>query len=1412
MSEYRLKNESDSPIILEENLPSEDVSDTLSRNPGSNKKASSLISSRSSAPKNLFGYHLIPNELLSNSLETIQRWLNHFVLSSAIQAFPDDVIASHGSMLFDLYTYLCGKAFQGRARFDQPLKRLERINLLIKQYEDFMKILMIEGALLNTIRPYYLLSYSDFTYYLKTHPVSYLNPASFKLTAAQFSYLSADAWITLFYQIMKVFYLSRITPKSFKKQFPQQRLPEHCLQESNLYSVNEAILLRWIELYQTDPLQRIQTFDKDLKSCHQIASIIQGYINTPTIKGILNLKSECLGAEDYQHNAEKVLQALSFIGLENHMQPKGLANPSARENLLFLIHIYQSLLNYIPKQAPVIFSCILGQEVVKNIELKNPTKKVISFWVKIEGNKDFTIESDTLRIEPMGKIDFKVKFQSRISQAVSARLTFFNKRESNVNAAAIVFDLRSEITERISQEVINTQSPLYQTKQDIITVKHPFMNSNLEFADFHVSLLIDKISKDPPKKEPKGGRSSTTSKRKNNTEAKEHKKKEGEDFKSMMSLVSMSSSPKIKSAKRLSSPKLAGSPKGGSGSPKAGAGSPNSLPNVNQDNREFLMNFLMPTFVVSKDKIHLKRGESAQISLIFLPMVYENYRCRLIFCDKEVGEFQIEVLAETLLPEVTGDIRPNQNTTIYVETPLRYEHGMSFRNEALGNAKKFHETRLANTAKYKENIMKFKQLTRSPEELHFSLELVPPSPYITLPATLLMKDPFKGQSTYLQSATLPTANGKKNSIDDENLDMTRITNISLENKLPIDFQFKFPVSAEAHNLIMKSADNSDVRIYKLIVTASPKTIKGSLKLKCAFGDELKQELPIYNTGERDWLIRTTLTWDTAKYPGTVFSGLREFTVKRKTQGAFLLHFHPQNPLEKYEGKLSITNTTTNDHYEYDLIGITTDPLAKGHLVIKCVAQSLEKRTIEVANPYKDRAVAYLVETDLINAAGVSRFVIEPGKTYKYQLNVTPLIGGVYTGSITFTEETEPQKYVWYTVSVETERAGARGELTLKAEIRKTVACEITLHNPLEEALTFEAILEGEGLLGEPVISIPPKKTVNYELSFLPLKVFSERGSVSFVNERVGEIWYDLTLSSQEQKTEKLPLIRAELGKSSEVKIYLENPAPYTVSVQGTTTNIGNFTLLPDSFEIPAFQETEVTVKYTPSKLEEQEAGELLFESKEIGRWRFIVLGLGTPPDKFPATLISCPVDKDLTQIVNFRNPLREEIPVQIALRQKGAGFRLMTNKLKVTISGLTNYQIPYVFIPKGIQEYDCEIEVRMNDKVKWVFPIRGLGEYVMKETVFSYKAKSREVLNSDLKMIVPGVIEAFLKKPFTLNVDSVPQEYLQAINRCLKIVPVKNSLNSVDDHLKFKVIFSPMKPFKVGLEMLLTTGAGGRWK
>ena len=83
--------------------------------------------------------------------------------------------------------------------------------------------------------------------------------------------------------------------------------------------------------------------------------------------------------------------------------------PSGRELLLFIVQMYQSLPHYIPK-AVIEFPCTLGDLVTKNIELTNPSKNPISYWVNLDGCRDFTIEEQSLRIEPGGVVNFPIRF------------------------------------------------------------------------------------------------------------------------------------------------------------------------------------------------------------------------------------------------------------------------------------------------------------------------------------------------------------------------------------------------------------------------------------------------------------------------------------------------------------------------------------------------------------------------------------------------------------------------------------------------------------------------------------------------------------------------------------------------------------------------------------------------------------------------------------------------------------------------------------------------------------------------------------------------------------------------------------------------------------------------------------------
>lgn len=58
-----------------------------------------------------------------------------------------------------------------------------------------------------------------------------------------------ESWITIFYQILRIYFLNRVTPKNFKS-LPgvpaNESGVDQVMTKSNVYSVSEAILLKWM--------------------------------------------------------------------------------------------------------------------------------------------------------------------------------------------------------------------------------------------------------------------------------------------------------------------------------------------------------------------------------------------------------------------------------------------------------------------------------------------------------------------------------------------------------------------------------------------------------------------------------------------------------------------------------------------------------------------------------------------------------------------------------------------------------------------------------------------------------------------------------------------------------------------------------------------------------------------------------------------------------------------------------------------------------------------------------------------------------------------------------------------------------------------------------------------------------------
>lgn len=63
----------------------------------------------------------------------------------------------------------------------------------------------------------------------------------------------------------------------------------------------------------------------------------------------------------------------------------------------------------------------------------------------------------------------------------------------------------------------------------------------------------------------------------------------------------------------------------------------------------------------------------------------------------------------------------------------------------------------------------------------------------------------------------------------------------------------------------------------------------------------------------------------------------------------------------------------------------------------------------------------------------------------------------------------------------------------------------------------------------------------------------------------------------------------------------------------------------------------------PKELNKKETELVVFESKELGSWKYMVFGIGVPPTDFDVVQMSSVINKTGSKTITFRNPFSHEI-------------------------------------------------------------------------------------------------------------------------------------------------------------------------
>lgn len=195
------------------------------------------------------------------------------------------------------------------------------------------------------------------------------------------------------------------------------------------------------------------------------------------------------------------------------------------------------------------------------------------------------------------------------------------------------------------------------------------------------------------------------------------------------------------------------------------------------------------------------------------------------------------------------------------------------------------------------------------------------------------------------------------------------------------------------------------------------------------------------------------------------------------------------------------------------------------------------------------------------------------------------------------------------------------------------------------------------------------------------------------------------------------------------------------------------------------------------------------------------------------------MNRDVSAIINYKNPFKDAITVQLELvgnEEAHQVFKILLKKLRMTIGGMNSVQIPISFLPRTINDYYAEVVVSMNEKIRWRYPIKGVTESFSNTSDFYLKTKCRLKTEQELNITLPGNPSLSPQDVYTLELANIPPEFEKILNnpahKAIAFTSIKNTLSDPSESLCFKATFQPLKPFKTVVELVIIKSTGGRWK
>ncbi|PRP78761.1 hypothetical protein PROFUN_00934 [Planoprotostelium fungivorum] len=783
---------------------------------------------------------------------------------------------------------------------------------------------------------------------------------------------------------------------------------------------------------------------------------------------------------------------------------------------------------------------------------------------------------------------------------------------------------------------------------------------------------------------------------------------------------------------------------------------------------------LPDSFVCLYDQLTLSATDKAVITLQLVPFVLGTHVARIILVDDKVGEFMYLVEVKVILPTRLDTIQISCEERTSADRTITIPHNYHY-TAALQHIQKL----MTDMEGRREQLRKI--LAILPAEMPSKFRVEYSSPFYSGPVEV------------------QTSKDKMDTL-----------------KLGVNFH---PKESGYYNCRLLMTSLYDVRVVEVEGTSTAKSTVQSLDFVVAARQSITQHVPIRNNTNKDWTFKVTLQ-------AKGFSGPMEFVAAAGQVSNYPLVFKPQYK-GSFSGVLTMSNFPTGE-FVYNLKGVGEDPLPEDHIVIECQAKSRSIVKLPIKNPGNIN-IDYRVESDVPYVSGPNSIKMAPLEPSKfYELVVLPQCSGRFQGVVKFSASEE--NFIFFTVEVQASPPPPEQKLEISSIVRSAVAAEISIRNPLDEAVEFEVTMEGDGLFGEPTVLLGAKENGIYQLIYYPIVRGDQEGSVMFFSESVGEFWYKLRLMAESGPPTVVEPFECSLGSSQQKVITLNNPTNDQVALTTSNTTPGLFTIHPEQVSLSPFSSTEIRVTYSPAALDRLDTSTLTFSHADIGEWVYSLSGRGTEPtDDMDVTYVHTSPGDTVSGTITFSNPFGEAKDFWVRMTERMGSFFYDSPPI-LSLDGFESIEIPFGFSPDDVDAHHSAIMEVITEKghgdhdpddddhdvdshmLTWRYPIVGCSRIRSDRTInVSGTARTKQVQSVELLLTNYSVFADLREELWTVDLEFSQSQSRFACSRALQAHLTNISVSGGAVIASVDITFAPLKTLREDAELVLKKNNGSSW-